>query len=132
MKEHKITVAINRPIDVVFEFSINPANTPKWIDTFVEEQADSFPPKIGTKYRNHTKDSDWSEYIVVEFEHNKTFTLSDLNKNYHVRYSYRTLPDGSTELVYHEWMENGDLKKPFPEKFLECLKQVLEASEQFQ
>ena len=77
MKENKITIIINKSIDEVFEFTINPKNTPLWIESIAEEVSDEYPPKINTKYKNRGKDSDWNVYKVVEFKRNKIFTLTE-------------------------------------------------------
>lgn len=126
MRENKITVVINKPIEKVFEFTTNPKNTHSWIPSIQEEVAEAYPPKIGIQYKNRGKNSDWDFYKVVEFELNKIFTLSDLNNNYHVKYTYKKLGDEQTEMEYFEWMENGELKNPFTEDILQNLKSVLE------
>jgi uncharacterized protein YndB with AHSA1/START domain len=46
MKENKLTITINKPIDYVFEFTTNPKNTPLWFSTIAEEKASQFPPEI--------------------------------------------------------------------------------------
>jgi len=48
MKENKISIIINKPIEEVFEFTTNPKNTHLWITSIVEEVSDEYPPKIGT------------------------------------------------------------------------------------
>src|SRR3989338_4608532 len=100
MQENKIIITINKPIEEVFEFTTNPKNTHLWIPSIVEEVADEFPPKIGTRYKNRGENSDWDFYKVVEFQNNKIFTLSDLEENYHVKYTYRKTNDNQTEMEY--------------------------------
>lgn len=126
MQENKITIIINKPIETVFYFTTNPKNTHLWIPSIQEEIADEFPPRIGTQYRNHGKDSDWDFYKVLEYEPNKTFTLCDLEGNYHVKYSYKELNNNQTEMEYFEWMENGELKNPFTMDILQNLKLNME------
>jgi len=128
MKENKIIILINRTIEDVFEFTTNPKNTHLWIPSIQEEIAEEYPPKIGTQYKNRGQKSDWDYYKVLEFELNKVFTLSDLNNNYHVRYTYKKLIDKQTKMEYCEWMKNGELKNPFTEDILQNLKSVLEKS----
>ncbi len=126
MKENKITVVINKPIEKVFEFTTNPKNTPLWIPSIEKEIAEQYPPKVNTKYKNRGKDSDWDFYKVVEFEENKIFILSDLDENYFVRYTYRKIGDNKTEMEYFEWVKSGELKNPFADDILQNLKLVLE------
>ena len=52
--------------------------------------------------------------------------MSDLEENYHVRYTYKKLNDGQTELEYSEWKEAGELKNPFTNELLQNLKAELE------
>ncbi len=126
MRENKVTIVIDRPIEDVFEFTTNPKNTHLWIPSIEEEVADSFPPTIGTEYKNRGTDMVWDLYTVVEYEPGKTFTLADQEGNYHVRYSYKQLDVNKTELEYFEWMENGDLSDPFTQDILSTLKVVME------
>ncbi len=128
MQENKITIIINKPIEEVFEFTTNPKNTHLWIPSISEEVAEEYPPKIGTQYKNRGDNSDWDFYKVVDFQENKIFTLTDLDGNYHVRYTYCKLSDSQTEMEYFEWMENGELSNPFTEDIIQKLKSVMESN----
>ena len=128
MKENKLTIVINRPVEEVFEFTTNPKNTHLWIPSIDEEVADEYPPKIGTQYRNRGNGSDWNVYKVLEFENNRLFTLTDEENNYVVKYSYKKLDDNNTEMEYFEWMNNGELSSPFTMDIIESLKEVMENS----
>jgi len=127
MRENKITVIINKPIEEVFEFTTNPKNTHLWIPSIDEEIAEEYPPKINTKYKNRGKDSNWDFYKVVEFKENEVFTMTDLDENYSVRYTYRKLDSNKTELEYFEWMKDGELSNPFTKDILMKLKSVMES-----
>ncbi len=127
MQENKITTSIDKIVEEVFEFTTNPKNTHLWIPSVLEEFAEEYPPRIGTRYKNRGADSDWDFYEVVEFQENKIFTLTDLDSNYHVRYSYRKLSDSQTEMEYFEWMKNGELSDPFTEDIIQKLKSVIES-----
>ncbi|MEI7563641.1 MAG: hypothetical protein WCJ39_08675 [bacterium] len=61
----------------------------------------------------------------MEFEQDKLFTLTDVDENYHVRYTYKDIK-GKTEMEYFEWMTNGDLSNPYTIDVLEKLKSVME------
>jgi hypothetical protein len=52
MKENKLRVRINKPASFVFDFTTDPANTPRWIDSVVSEEVNETPIKIGTRYTN--------------------------------------------------------------------------------
>ena len=126
MKENKITIIINKSIDEVFEFTINPKNTPLWIESIAEEVSDEYPPKINTKYKNRGKDSDWNVYKVVEFKKNKIFTLTELDGNYSVKYTYNRLGENKTEMTYFEWVKKGEIQNPFTQKIIDKLKSTIE------
>lgn len=125
MRENKITVVIDKPIDKVFEFTTNPQNTHLWIPSISVEIANEYPPKINTRYKNRGENGNWDEYKVVDIKKNEVFILSDLDDNYFVRYTYRKLDDNKTEMEYFEWMTNGELKKPFTESILRNLKKII-------
>lgn len=126
MKENRIAVRIRCPVSKVFDFAVNPANTPKWIAGIVEEKTNEFPPRVGTVYRNKNKDGEWTEYEVVEFAKDREFVLRQKGADYRVRYSFKQLGGGFTELTYFEWVEHGELKDPFTNATLEKLKSLLE------
>lgn len=127
MKQNRLTIQINAPIESVFQFTVNPANTPKWISHIVEEQASEWPPVVGTTYRNRIEGGEWSEYIVDEIEENRFFELASKSSSYHVRYTYTEVNSG-TELEYFEWMDDGDLDGVFEQSVLVKLKDVIERS----
>jgi len=124
MKENKITIIIDKPIEEVFEFTTNPKNTHIWVPFIEEEIADKFPPKIGTTYKNRRGDS-WNVYKVTEYEINKVFKLE--KDAYSVKYIYRKINDNTTELVYLESVKQGELAKPFTKEVLLKLKSVIES-----
>ena len=126
MRENKITIIIDKPVDEVFEFTTNPKNTHLWIPSISEEIADEYPPKINTEYRNRGNSTNWNKYKVVDFEKNKVFILFNLDDKYFVKYSYRKLNDNKTEMEYFEWMIEGELSSPFTEDIFENLKKVME------
>ena len=126
MKKNEITIIIEKPIEVVFEFTTNPKNTHVWIPSIHQEVADEFPPKIGTQYKNRSKDSGWDFYKVTKYVQGRIFALSDLDDNYHVQYSFKKLNNNRTKMTYLEWMNVGELKNPFTETILQNLKNCLE------
>jgi uncharacterized protein YndB with AHSA1/START domain len=126
MKENKITIIINKPIEKVFEFTTNPKNTHRWIPQIEEEIAEEYPPKVGTIYKNRGSGIDWNQYKVLEFEKNRIFTLTDLKGNYSVKYTYKKIGKNGTEMAYFEWVNEGELENPFTKEILQKLKEVME------
>ncbi len=126
MKENNISINVFRPIEEVFDFTINPENTPLWIDSIVKEETNEFPVKVGTEYKNVNQKGEWTEYVVSKFEPNKIFELKQKDSDYHVRYTYEQISENETKLTYFEWVENGELEHPFTKETLENLKEVLE------
>ena len=125
MRENKVTVVIDKPIDKVFEFTTNPQNTHLWVPSISVEVTDEYPPKINTRYKNRGESDNWDEYKVVDIKKNEIFILSDLDENYFVKYTYRKLDDNKTEMEYFEWMTKGELSKPFTESILGNLKKII-------
>lgn len=126
MQKNIISIIIKKSINEVFEFTTNPKNTPSWFSTIKEEVTNEHPPKIGTCYENRGDDNNWSVYKVSEFEKNRLFVLSDLNKNYNVKYLYTAIGNNETKMEYQEWMNDGELKNPASEMILQKLKSVME------
>ena len=126
MKNKKIVIQINKPIDEVFSFTLNPKNTPLWVDSVVFEETNEWPVKKGSIYRNKNKKEEWSIYKVTSFEKNKSFVFSQNDQNYHVRYTFNPLPNNFCQVEYYEWVEKGNLTKPFTKKILKKLKKILE------
>jgi hypothetical protein len=128
MRENKLSIEVRKPVNEVFEFSINPINTPRWIKNIEVEVTSEWPIRLGTIYRNRNKNGKWTEYIVSALEWNKVFELRAKDNNYHVRYTYTKLGDGATGMEYFEWVDHGRLEEPFSSKVLEKLKDVVEGS----
>lgn len=127
MKDVKLTVTINRASHEVFDFSLNPKNTPKWIDGIVKEQTNESPTKLGTVYKNQGNDGSWNEYEITAYEPSIMFVMSKKDGNYHVKYTLKPLGDNQCELEYYEWVDSGDLDEPFTQDILQKLKDVIES-----
>jgi uncharacterized protein YndB with AHSA1/START domain len=113
MKELKLTVKINKPIQQVFDFTTDPTNTPKWINSILGEKADSYPPQIGTIYQNWDESQKVNEYVVTKYEPPTVFQLDATHQDYKVRYTYTPISQNETELEYYEWSDSGQLHAPF-------------------
>lgn len=127
MKDKRLTIIIDKPLAEVFRFTLDPENTPKWIDGIVEEETNETPLKLGTIYRNKGTSGNWNEYEMTAFEQDKLFELSRSNGNYHVRYTFTPTSDGHCAFEYYEWVDEGELDDTVSQEVLEKLKSVMEA-----
>lgn len=126
MKDKRLKIVINKPVSEVFEFTTDPANTPRWIDGIAVEEISEWPPKLGTIYQNKGQSGDWNKYEMTEFEKDKTFTLTRLNGDYHVRYTFTPTEDDGCNFEYYEWVDEGELDETVSQKVLERLKRIME------
>ncbi|MBI3624083.1 DUF3284 domain-containing protein [Candidatus Saccharibacteria bacterium] len=126
MKSNRLTIRINKPVHEVFTFSITPPNSTHWITGIVKEETSEWPIKVGTTYKLQDKSSEWFEVIVTAIKQDDVVEWISKDKNYHCRYTLRSINDNTTELEYHEWVDTGNLEEPFTQDILEKLKQVLE------
>jgi hypothetical protein len=142
IKSHTLTITIARPAKAIFDFTLNPDNTAKWVDGIVAEEADEQPPKLGTIYKNQNPAGEWTEYEIVGFEPTQHFTMARSGSSYRVRYSFKPADEDetkaaaksddepqpeATELEYREWVEDGELDNLFPAEALQKLKSLLES-----
>jgi uncharacterized protein YndB with AHSA1/START domain len=128
MNKNIMTIIIDRPIDQVFAYSIDPANTPRWFGNILEETASEYPPKIGTVYKSRrvaTPDV-WGQVVVANIHPNQMFQLKGTGFN--VRYTYRRIDESSTELTYTEWADEDELRYFTPIDNLKKLKAAIEGS----
>lgn len=125
MKKNKLKVDINRPIQAVFWFTVDPSKTPQWIKGMVKEEANEWPPKRGTLYKNVNRKGAATLYVCTRFEENRIFELREVGGSYHVRYTYERRGD-VTRLIYFEWVDKGSIASPFGQGVLDRLKSVLE------
>lgn len=126
MKSNTIAIVINKTLQGMFDFLLNPVNTPKWIGSIVKEEIDVNPPKLGSIYRNVNKQGVWSEYRITEFINGSKFTMTSKDGTYHVRYTFTPIDTQATSLEYYEWVDRGDLPEPFTKNILEKLKRIIE------
>jgi hypothetical protein len=126
MKDKKLIIQINKPVSNGFAFALNPKNTPKWVDSFVSEETNEWPVKVGSVYKNLNKKGEWHEYIVTALRENEMFEFVSKDGNYHVRYNYKSIDENSFKLEYYEWVDDGELEEPFSMETLEKFRTVLE------
>lgn len=126
MKNKRITITINKSPTEIYNFYINPKNTPLWIDSIVREETNEWPIRVGTIYRNQNRQGAWTEYVVTKLQPNEVFELRSKDSNYHVKYTHKVIDEITSELEYYEWVDKGELEEPFTFKILQKLKDVLE------
>lgn len=119
---NEIRVRINAPREKVFEYTLEPKNTPEWVEDAVEMQTSTEQIGIGTIYSN--------EYIgreVTDYEKNVFLELADMDGNYSCSYSFRKIDEENTELIFFESSNDGlELEFPIEKRFFEKLKEILE------
>ena len=126
MKDNRIKIQINRPVEDVYAFTLDPKNTPSWINDSAREEASEWPPREGTVYKNTGKNGVVITFIMTEIVPNDHFSMKDEDNNYHCTFSFRDLGNNSSEFEWHEWMESRELEYPMTKEVLEKLKSVLE------
>ena len=126
MKQVTLKILINKSSEEVFDFYINPQNTPLWISSIVKEETNEWPVKLGTIYRNQSKEGIWCEYIVTGYKRGELFELAMKNSPYHVRYTHKKNDNFHTELTYYEWVDTGEITEPFSMDILHTLKSIIE------
>ena len=124
LKKNIIPVTINASVATVFEFSVNPDNTPSWVPTIEKETINTVVPELGTLYTN-----EYGTLKVTAFKENELFEISDITGEFVVRYEYKSVSPEVSTLVYSEWMVDGSVfPEPTPTTTLMKLKEVIEAS----
>ena len=130
MKKLKKTITINRAAEKVFEFAIDPQNTPKWVDGIIQEQTSESPTKLGTIYRNQSQDGNWTELEITDFKPGVMFELTKLDDNHHVRFTFTPINDSKCKLEYCVHVNSGELSERFSgsaiQDILQKLKEVVE------
>jgi len=147
-KMFKFSTFIRANIFIVYDFTVKPENTSKWLPFVMQEERDrdaDLAPEQGTKYRNRPdENSAWTEYVVISAAaprrsdteklrhrgwespvYHAEFTLS--RGTYFCSYEYKTTYDG-TILTYCEWDTAGNHFDPFSQDLLDNCKHVIEAA----
>ena len=141
MIQHKVTIHIHRPVEQVFEFTVDEKNLPKWQADFVEgEQLTEGSMRVGTHVREVRRMGPRQADIQAEvttFEQNKRFATMTLttpkvtvgyefeseNGGTRVTYNFTMVTSGFMRLL--EPIISGSIKKDTEADF-ERLKQILE------
>lgn len=126
MKNNLLQIEISCPVAEVYKFTLDPKNTPKWIDSIEYEIRNESPSTVGTTYENWSLDGTSARYVVSELKEDSSFTLEKEQSPYRVRYTFNPTKNG-TLFEYFEWVETGELEDPFTIKYLKKLKSMPEA-----
>lgn len=122
MMDNKLTITIEKPITEVFAFCVTPPKAKLWVPGIINETTNEWPVKIGTIYTEYKNDSTSFNIIVTDYKENNYVEWRTDNGNYHVRYTFTSIDKNTTQL---EYVETGDVNKPFTQEILEKLKQEL-------
>lgn len=83
MIQHEVSIHLNRPVEQVFAFLIDPGNLRAWQSNLIEsEQLTEKPLRVGTRFREVRRmGRRASEYQaeITEFETNKRFATRTLS-----------------------------------------------------
>ena len=141
MIQNQVTIHINRPVEQVFEFTVDEKNLSKWQANFVEgEQLTEGSMRVGTRFREVRRMGPRQSEIQAEvtaFEPNKRFATKTLappqvtvgyafeseNGGTRATYNFTMMTSGFMRLL--EPMLAGSIKKDTAADF-ERLKQILE------
>jgi len=122
MKTQEIRLVIEAPTDEVFEYVVEPMNTPKWIDDVSKETINTKQIGLGTLYSNEHRTLE-----VTDYERDVFFEMTNKKTGYQCSYSFRKMDETKTELIYFEAMNKGSaLPGPMNEKSFKKLQELLE------
>lgn len=120
--ENKLTVIIDKPLAVVFAFCVTPPKAKLWVPGIINEITNQWPVRVGTIYTEYKDDNTSFKIIVTEYKENNYVEWRTEDGKYHVRYTFTSINQNTTQLKY---VETGDVGKPFTQEVLEKLKQEL-------
>lgn len=123
MKYNKLLIKINKPLAEVFAFCITPPNVKSWATGFIDEKTNEWPIKVGTIYTEYKDDNTSFKIIVTDYKKRDYIEWKTEDGNYHVRYTFTLIDQNITQL---EYVETGEVDKPFTQETLEKLKKVIE------
>jgi hypothetical protein len=123
MKENTLTIQINKPLAEVFAFCITPPKANLWVPRVSNETTNEWPVKIGTVYTEYKDDHTSFNIIVTDYKENEYIEWKTEDGSYYVRYTFKQIDQKITQL---EYVETGDVSKPFTQEVLEKLKSVIE------
>lgn len=131
MIQQKVTTLINRPVNEVFEFTINEQNLSKWQADFIEgERLTEGPLRVCTRFHEVRRMGSRRTEIQAEvtvFEPNKRFATKTLMKP-QVTVSYEFEPEnGGTRVTHNFTMITSGLMRLFEPMIAGSIKKDTEA-----
>ncbi len=126
MKKNVLSIDINAPIEIVFEFTRDSKNTSKWVPNLLEETINTPTTDIGSIYRQKWNDGRETAMVITGIITNKQLDFHQINGAYTCMYTYEKTENG-TKLTYSE--ENGvygEIDRPFTIEILQKLKRLIE------
>ena len=126
MKDNKLIIKINKPVEEVFAFVTTPPNSTCWIDSIAREETSEWPVHVGTIYKLWDENGNPSEMKVADIKKNELVEWISEDKNYHCRYILKNIDKNISEFEYYEWVDMGIIDNPFTQNTLEKLKSVME------
>ncbi len=130
MKKNVMVIEINRPIDVVFQFAVNPENTPKWIKSVTEERTSDPSIGLGTLYFQKTLSSDSqvgeTTFVVTGFILNRKLDFHLANAKYTCSYTFEPTEMGTRMSYSEEAGVDVELEDPLDYSALKRFKELLE------
>ncbi len=131
-QDNILIIEVHKSAEEIFNFAINPKNTPIWLPAILEEKTSEWPPRVGTIYSQATdlgngkKGSD--AIIITEYIPYTRLAFKSKTSTYRCSYDFEE-KDGVTRLVYTENSGNAaGLESPFSQESLEKLKALIETS----
>jgi hypothetical protein len=122
MKANELEITINKPIEEVFAFTLEPKNTPKWVEAVSEETVNTEQIGLGTIYS-----TEYRELEVTDYDRDKFFELTNHKTSYVCSYTYKKINDDTAQIIYFEYMQDGsNLADPMKQKSFEKLRELLE------
>ncbi len=124
MEYNKLTIIIKKPLAEVFAFCITPPKAKLWVPNIIDEKTNESPIKVGTVYTEYKDDKTSFNIIVTDYRENDYIEWKTEDGNYHVRYTFTSIDQNTTQL---EYVETGNVDEPFTQEVLEKLKVVIES-----
>lgn len=128
MKKNTLTVEIRAPVEAVFRFCLNPANTPKWIPFVLEERVSGTPVKIGTVFYQRVLGKGSAPkknaIVVTGLIENKRLDFHTVNDSYACYYRFESIPSG-TRLTYVEEAGLEEKLEPLLKSCLQTMKRLI-------